>query len=182
MATGTICVNLSTAQFKEPLKLEKCVLAVLAETKLPPHLLELEITESTLIGLSPQHGEMIQRLRSAGVRFSLDDFGTGYSSLNYLRRFSIDRIKVPQEFISDLATSAEAANIVKLILNLSRNFGNEAIAEGVETPEQLRLLQDLDCPNIQGFYFAPPMSAEAIVPLLSAGMISPLGPCTAFAG
>jgi diguanylate cyclase (GGDEF)-like protein/PAS domain S-box-containing protein len=181
IAAGTICVNLSTAQFKEPLELEKCVLAVLAETRLPPHLLELEITESTLIGLSPQHGKMIERLRSAGVRFSLDDFGTGYSSLNYLRRFSVDRIKIAQEFISDLATSAETANIVKLILNLARNFGNDAIAEGVETLEQLRLLQDWDCPNIQGFCFAPPMSAEAIVPLLSAGTINPSGPCAAFA-
>jgi diguanylate cyclase (GGDEF)-like protein/PAS domain S-box-containing protein len=181
IATGTICVNLSTAQFKEPLELEKHVFAVLAETRLPPHLLELEITESTLIGLSPQHGEMIQRLRRAGVRFSLDDFGTGYSSLNYLRRFSVDRIKIAQEFISDLATNTKAADIVKLILNLSRNFGNDAVAEGVETPEQLRLLQDLNCPNLQGFYLAPPMSAEAIVPLLSAGTLNPSSPSAAFA-
>ena len=116
---------------------------------------------------------MLQRLRSAGVRFSLDDFGTGYSALNYLRRFSIDRIKIAREFISDLATSAEAASIVKLILSLSREFGNDAIAEGVETPEQLSLLQDWDCADIQGFYFAPPMTAEEIAPLLSVGTISP---------
>ena len=76
---------------------------------------------------------MVQRLRRAGVRFSLDDFGTGYSSLNYLRRFSVDRIKIAQEFISELTTSQEAVSIVKLILGLSRNFGNEVLAEGVET-------------------------------------------------
>ena len=120
-------------------------------------------------------------MRRAGIRFSLDDFGTGYSSLNYLRRFSIDRIKIAQEFISELATSAEAASIVKLILGLSRDFGKEVIAEGVETPEQLRLLQDWNCQNVQGFYFARPMSAEAIEPLLNAGTIDPLRRAAAFA-
>jgi diguanylate cyclase (GGDEF)-like protein/PAS domain S-box-containing protein len=174
---SSISVNLSSAQFKVPFELERFVFAVLAETRFPPHLLELEITENTLISLSTQHAEMIQRLRSAGVRFSLDDFGTGYSSLNYLRRFSIDRLKIAQEFISELATSAEAASIVKAIIGLSRDFGNEVIAEGVETPEQLNMLHDLDCPEVQGFYFAAPMSAEAIVPLLTVGRISP--PATA---
>jgi EAL domain-containing protein (putative c-di-GMP-specific phosphodiesterase class I) len=140
---------------------------------LPPELLDLEITESTLINLSSENGEMIQRLRQAGIRFSLDDFGTGYSSLNYLRRFSIDRIKIAQEFISELAINTDAASIVKLILGLSRDFGKEVIAEGVETAEQLNLLQDWDCQNVQGFYFARPMSAEAIGPLLNTGTISP---------
>jgi diguanylate cyclase (GGDEF)-like protein/PAS domain S-box-containing protein len=170
---GTMSVNLSSAHFRVPRELEKTVLAILAETGLPPHVLELEITETTLIGLSSEHGEMIQRLRRAGVRFSLDDFGTGYSSLNYLRRFSVDRIKIAQQFISEVSTSAEAASIVKLILGLSRDFDNEVIAEGVETSEQLKLLQEWDCHDVQGFYFARPMSAETIAPLLSAGVISP---------
>jgi diguanylate cyclase (GGDEF)-like protein/PAS domain S-box-containing protein len=168
---GTIAVNLSSAQFKEPLELEAAVLAVLAKTRLPAHLLELEITETTLINLSPLHGEVIQRLRRAGVRFSLDDFGTGYSALSYLRRIPIDRIKIAQEFVAEIATCAGTASIIKLILGLSRDFGSEVIAEGVETPEQLRLLQDLDCTDVQGFYFAHPMTAEAIVPMLSAGTI-----------
>jgi diguanylate cyclase (GGDEF)-like protein/PAS domain S-box-containing protein len=170
---GTISVNLSTAQFKVPFELEKIVYDIFAETGFPPQLLDLEITERTLISLSAENAEMIQRMRRAGIRFSLDDFGTGYSSLNYLRRFSIDRIKIAQEFICELSSSAEAASIVKLILGLSRDFGKEVIAEGVETPEQLTLLQDLDCPDVQGFYFAPPMTAEAIVPLLNAGTINP---------
>ena len=131
IAPGTISVNLSSAQFKEPLELERLVFAILGETGLPPALLELEITESTLIALSPEHREMIQRLRNAGIRFSLDDFGTGYSSLNYLRQFSVDRIKIAREFVSELSNSAQAASIVKLILGLSREFGNEVIAEGV---------------------------------------------------
>lgn len=170
---GTIAVNLSTSQFKTPLELERIVFAALAESGLPPQLLELEITESTLMDLTPQHGDIIQRLRRAGIRFSLDDFGTGYSSLNYLRQFSVDRIKIAQEFISELATSAAAASIVKLMLGLSRDFGNEIIAEGVETPEQLSRLQALECADVQGFYFAPPMLADDIAPLLKIGVISP---------
>ena len=173
IAPGTISVNLSTSEFRTPFALERRVFSVLAETGLPPSLLELEITENTLIGFSSEHEEVIKRLRSAGVRFSLDDFGTGYSSLSYLRRFSIDRIKIAQDFIADLATSPEAASIVKLILGLSRDFGNEVIAEGVETLEQLRLLQDLECSDVQGFYFSRPMPAEMIAPLLLAGRIVP---------
>jgi diguanylate cyclase (GGDEF)-like protein/PAS domain S-box-containing protein len=173
IAPGTIGVNLSTAQFKAPLELEELVFEVLVETGLPPHLLELEITESTLISLSSKHEGVISRLRRLGVRISLDDFGTGYSSLSYLRRFSIDRIKIAREFVSELATSTESVSIVKLIVGLARDLGNEVIAEGVETPEQLSLLQDWDCPDVQGYYFAPPLSAEAILPLLNTGMIRP---------
>ena len=169
----TIAVNVSSAQFKVPFELEKSVLAVLTETGLPPHLLELEITETTIIGLSSEQLTMIQRLRCRGVKISLDDFGTGYSALNYLRLFSVDQIKIAQEFTSALVTSAEAASIVKLIIDISRVFGNEVTAEGVETPEQLNFLRDWDCQKMQGFYFAPPMSGEAIVPLLSAGNIKP---------
>jgi diguanylate cyclase (GGDEF)-like protein/PAS domain S-box-containing protein len=176
IAFGTIAVNLSSAEFKAPLELERNVFSVLAETGLPPHMLELEITETTLIGLSSQHEEVIIRLRGAGIRFSLDDFGTGYSSLSYLRRFSVDRIKIAQDFIADLATSAEAVSIVKLILGLARDFGNEVIAEGVETKEQVHLLQAMQCSDVQGFYFSAPMSADAIGPLLAAGKIAPKKP------
>jgi diguanylate cyclase (GGDEF)-like protein/PAS domain S-box-containing protein len=170
---GRICVNLSSAHFKQPPKLEAFVLSVLAETRLPPHLLELEITETTLIGFSSEHRQVMANLRSAGVRFSLDDFGTGYSSLSYLRRFAVDRIKIAREFIADLTAGADAKTIVKCIVNLARDLGNEVIAEGVETLEQLNVLQDCDCPDIQGFYFAVPMPADAILPLLRVGAITP---------
>ena len=175
-APGVICVNLSSAQFQQPLELERRVMAVLEETGLPAGILELEITESTFIGFSSEHRHMIQRLRDAGVRFALDDFGTGYSSLNYLRRFAVDRIKIAREFIADVAVSREAAAIVKCILSLARDLGNGVVAEGVETAEQLKLLQDWDCPDVQGFYFAQPMTAEAVAPLLSAGAICPARP------
>jgi EAL domain-containing protein (putative c-di-GMP-specific phosphodiesterase class I) len=96
--------------------------------------------------------------------------------LSYLRRFSVDRIKIAQDFIADLATSAEAVSIVKLILGLARDFGNEVIAEGVETKEQVHLLQAMQCSDVQGFYFSAPMSADAIGPLLAAGKIAPKKP------
>jgi diguanylate cyclase (GGDEF)-like protein/PAS domain S-box-containing protein len=173
VAPGVICVNLSFAQFQQPLEFERYVLAVLDETGLPATMLELEITETTFVGFSSEHRHTIQRLRGVGIRFALDDFGTGYSSLNYLRRFSVDRIKIAREFIADVAVSRDAAAIVKCILNLARDLGKGVIAEGVETLEQLKLLQDWDCPDIQGFYFSRPMTAVAIAPLLSAGTIVP---------
>ena len=173
VAPGVVCVNLSFAQFQQPLEFERYVLAVLDETGLPATMLELEITESTFIGFSSEHRHMIQRLRGAGIRFALDDFGTGYSSLNYLRRFSVDRIKIARDFIADVAVSRDAAAIVKCILTLARDLGKGVIAEGVESLEQLKLLQDWDCPDIQGLYVARPMTAEAISPLLRAGAIVP---------
>ncbi|HWA23037.1 MAG TPA: EAL domain-containing protein [Caulobacterales bacterium] len=142
------------------------VLEILDETGLAPHFLELEITEAVLIALSPQHRDMILRLRRIGVKVSLDDFGAGNSSLNYLKRFGVDRIKISQEFIAELTTNAEAAIIVKTILGLSRELGNDAIAKGVETKAQLHLLQSLACPDVQGFYVSAPLTAEAIAPLL----------------
>jgi diguanylate cyclase (GGDEF)-like protein/PAS domain S-box-containing protein len=175
-APGVVCVNLSLAQFQQKLDFERYVMEVLDETGLPAAMLELEITETTFIGFSTEHRHMIQRLRDAGVRFALDDFGTGFSSLDYLRRFSVDRIKIAREFIADVAVSREAVAIVKCILCLARDLGNGVVAEGVETAEQLQLLQDLECPDVQGFYFAQPMSAEDVAPLLSAGAICPTGP------
>lgn len=169
---GTIAVNLSAVQLKAPLELERTVLAVLAETGFPPSSLELEITETAMISMSSQHEEVVQRLRHAGVRFSLDDFGTGYSSLNHLRRIPVDRIKIAREFIAELTTSVQAAAVVKLVLGLSQDCGSEVIAEGVETPAQLNLLLNLGCTDVQGYYFAAPMSAAAIAQILRVGTIS----------
>jgi diguanylate cyclase (GGDEF)-like protein/PAS domain S-box-containing protein len=176
IAPVLMSVNISAAQFNVPLELEKLVLAVLAETGFPPHFLELEIGENTLIGLSSENGEMIQRLRGVGVRFSLDDFGTGCSSLSYLRRFAVDRIKIAREFVAELATSNQTTAIVSHIIRLARDLGNQVIAEGVETSDQINLLQGLECDEFQGFYFARPMPADTVVRVLSAGTISPTAP------
>jgi EAL domain-containing protein (putative c-di-GMP-specific phosphodiesterase class I) len=140
---------------------------------MPGNLLELEITESLFIGFSNEHRKIMQRLRGAGVRFALDDFGMGHSSLDYLRRIAVDRVKIPREFITDLSTSDDAAAIVKCIIDLALGLGSEVIAEGVETAEQLGLLQDMGCSHIQGFHFAAPMTAQAILPHIKAGSMEP---------
>ncbi|MEJ0023322.1 MAG: EAL domain-containing protein [Alphaproteobacteria bacterium] len=173
IGAGTISVNLSPAHFKPSPDFERMVLTTLAETGLAAHFLELEITEVALIALPSEHRDMLLRLRRAGVRISLDDFGASHSSLSFLSRFGVDRIKISQDFIAQLATSAESAIIVKTILGLSRDLGNDAIAKGVETGEQLQLLQSFSCPDVQGFYFSAPLSAEAITPFLSAGKVAP---------
>jgi diguanylate cyclase (GGDEF)-like protein/PAS domain S-box-containing protein len=169
----TISVNLGSEDFRSPRELETAVVTVLNETGFPANFLELEITEATLINFSVEHGESIQRLRGLGVRFSLDDFGTGYSALNYLRQFPIDRIKIAREFVAEMGSGTEAASIVRLILGLSRDIGSKAIAEGVETPDQLKMLSDWGCNEVQGYYFAHPMPAEAVASLLNAGTIAP---------
>jgi diguanylate cyclase (GGDEF)-like protein/PAS domain S-box-containing protein len=179
IAPDSIAVNLSSAQLKAPLDFEKTVLSTLAETGLPPRMLELEITEAMLINLSPQHIQVIQRLRGAGVRMSLDDFGTGYSSLHYLRQFSVNRIKIAQEFVAEIADSVEAASIVKMIVGLSRGFGSEVIAEGVETKEQFNRLRDMDCADVQGYYLSRPLSAEAMGHLMVTGTAGPSENCEA---
>jgi EAL domain-containing protein (putative c-di-GMP-specific phosphodiesterase class I) len=162
VAPGRISVNLSGHQLKDPLALEKQVFDILQETGLPAHLLELEVMESALMELTPQQDEMIQRLRSAGIRLALDDFGTGNSALNYLRRFPIDQIKIAREFICELNEDSRDASIIKLILGLAREYDSDVMAEGVETAKQIHLLRGWGCTGIQGFYFSRPVSAGAM--------------------
>lgn len=173
VVAGTIAVNLATEQFKAPLELEKMIFEVLAETHFPADQLELEITETAMMNFTAEHEQMVQRLREAGIRIALDDFGTGYSSLIYLRRFTIDRIKIAREFVAEVVTSAKDSAIVRSILSLAHDLGSEVIAEGVEDAGQLRLLQEWACSEVQGYYFAKPMSAEGVLPLLKAGRIDP---------
>jgi diguanylate cyclase (GGDEF)-like protein/PAS domain S-box-containing protein len=164
-------VNLSALQFKTPRELEQCIADALAENELPPNLLELELTESVLMKASHEHNDVLLRLRQRGLRLAIDDFGTGFSSLDYLRRFPVDRIKIAQVFIIDLVTAAGDAAIVKAAIGLARELGINIIAEGVETAAQLRLLQSWGCREVQGYYFAKPLTADEIAPLLRAGKV-----------
>jgi diguanylate cyclase (GGDEF)-like protein/PAS domain S-box-containing protein len=177
IAPGVIAVNLSALQFKTPLELEKDVAAALAASGLPPSMLELEITESLLMSASLANNEVLVRLRASGVRLAIDDFGTGFSSLDYLRQFPMDRIKIAQNFVLELGTAAStaagSAAVVKATIGLARELGIDVIAEGVETAEQLRLVKSWRCREVQGYFFAKPLSAEDLVPLLQAGRIVP---------
>ena len=177
IAPGVMAVNLSALQFKTPLELEKDVVAALAAYGLPPSMLELEITESLLMSASPANNELLLRLRASGVRLAIDDFGTGFSSLDYLRQFPMDRIKIAQNFVLELGTTAStaagSAAVVKATIGLARELGIDVIAEGVETAEQLRLVKSWRCREVQGYFFAKPLSVEDLVPLLQAGRIVP---------
>jgi diguanylate cyclase len=111
----------------------------------------------------------VERLRGLGLRLAIDDFGTGYSSLDYLRRFPFDRIKIAQNFIFDLGVAPGNAVIVRAAIGLARELGMAALAEGVETESQLKLLQEWGCRDVQGFYFSRPLSPEKIEPILRSG-------------
>ena len=131
------------------------------------------MTETVLMDASREHGDVLQRLRDQGVKIAIDDFGTGYSSLDYLRHFPVDRIKIAQEFVVDLGTTPGNTAIVKAALGLARELGLGVIAEGVETQQQLSLLKEWGCREVQGYYFAKPLPGEEISLLLRRGTISP---------
>ena len=167
-----MAVNFSALQFKMAGEVTKQIDAVLAETGLPAHMLEMELTESTLMETTRGHSGVLAALRNRGITIAIDDFGTGYSSLAYLRRFPVDRIKLAQEFIADLVTDSNDAVIVQAAIGLARTLGADMIAEGIETEQQLALLKSWGCGAAQGYYFAPPMQAEDVTHLLRKGRIA----------
>jgi diguanylate cyclase (GGDEF)-like protein/PAS domain S-box-containing protein len=159
IAPPLVAVNVSALQFKTSLELENDIAAILAKTALPPQLLELELTESVLMGASRKHNDVLLRLRKAGLRIAIDDFGTGYSSLEYLGRFPVDRIKIAQAFMIGLTSTSSNAAIVKAAIGLARELKLNVIVEGVETAEQLRLIKSWGCQEVQGYYASKPLSA-----------------------
>lgn len=160
-----MAVNLSALQFHGKTLLEQ-VKKTLAELKLAPERLTLEITESMLMSDPEKAGAILHSLRDMGVRISIDDFGTGYSSLNYLRRFPVNTLKIDQSFASEIATDRDAKAIAETIIALGRAMGLMVIAEGVETEEQLQVLRGLDCECAQGYLYSRPVAPEALPALL----------------
>ncbi|HLY51777.1 MAG TPA: EAL domain-containing protein, partial [Steroidobacteraceae bacterium] len=165
---ASIAVNLSAAELRAPLELERFVRAALADSGLDPRSLEIELTETVLMGTGTAPHAVLAALRALGIRFAIDDFGTGYSSLDYLRRFPADRLKIARNFVDQLERAGNAA-VVKATIGLARELGMAVIAEGVETERQLDLLAAWGCSEGQGFYFARPMTSEQLEPLLRAG-------------
>lgn len=162
----TVAVNLSAVQFRQH-NLAAMVAAALRDTGLAPAQLELEITESLLMDDTERAVQVLQDLKALGVRLSLDDFGTGYSSLAYLKRFPLDKIKIDQSFVRDLTHDAGDAAITQTIIAMARSLSMGAIAEGVETPEQLAYLRRHHCKEVQGFYFSAGVPADQVPALFS---------------
>lgn len=158
----SVAVNLSPLQFKNS-SLVSVVEEALRNSGLPPHRLEVEITESVLL----YNICTLQELKKMGVRIVLDDFGTGYSSLSYLRSFPFDKIKIDKSFINDMKDSREALAIIRTITGMSRSLDIQITAEGVENSEQYEQLKSEGCTLFQGYYFGRPHPAENRLRLFS---------------
>ena len=154
-----IAVNLSGAHFHRS-QLVGLVEDALESSGLPPHLLEVELTEGVLVRDRRSSEAIIGRLHDLGVRISLDDFGTGYSSLAYLRDLPLDRLKIDRSFVMKIEKSARDRSIVRTFVNLSRELGMKVIGEGVETVEQIRYLRDIGCDEIQGYFISRPLQGD----------------------
>jgi len=160
-----MAVNISGRQFQDQ-QLSSAIIKILDETNLAPELLELELTESSIMQNAELAAEVLQTLKNMGTKISIDDFGTGYSSLASLKRLPIDALKIDQSFVRDATTDSDDAALVMAIITLAHNLRLKVIAEGVETEEQLRFLQLLRCDEIQGFFFSKPLPPESLVALL----------------
>lgn len=158
-------VNVASRQFRD-LLFHDTVRQAIESSGIPPGALELEITESILLENSGDTRHTLQEIKALGASLAIDDFGTGYSSLSYLKRFPIDRVKIDQSFVRDLATDSEDLAIVKAIIALAQAMRLQVIAEGVETAEQLALLQSENCHDYQGYLFARPMDADSLTTML----------------
>jgi diguanylate cyclase (GGDEF)-like protein/PAS domain S-box-containing protein len=155
-----VSVNLSTRQFFQQNLVER-IKAILEESKLPAHYLELEITES--MTMNESHAiEILQNLKQLGVKIAVDDFGTGYSSLYYLKELPLDRLKIDQSFVRDMMKDKHYAAIIAMIVSIAQQLQIEVIAEGVEKLEQLTFLWDQKCRQGQGYLFSPPIPAEDV--------------------
>ena len=155
----TMAVNLSAVQFQRG-DLERSVSHALAYSWLDPSLLELELTESILLDDAEEVLATVRRLKSIGVQLSIDDFGTGYSSLAYLKRFAVDKLKIDQSFVRDIATDPDDAAIVRAIVSMAHTLKLKVIAEGVESEDIGRFLGIFHCDEAQGYYYARPMPAN----------------------
>jgi EAL domain-containing protein (putative c-di-GMP-specific phosphodiesterase class I) len=158
-----VSVNVSARQLGDPQFLDYVQAAVAG---LDERRIELEVTESALMDDPDAAVQTLNRLREQGLLLALDDFGTGYSALGYLRRFRFDTLKIDRSFVLDLEADGEALVIVDTILAMAQALGMSAVAEGVETAEQARMLRVRGCTALQGFLFSRPLRPEAVLPFL----------------
>jgi EAL domain-containing protein (putative c-di-GMP-specific phosphodiesterase class I) len=161
----TIAVNLSARQLQKK-ELAAVIGEILRKTGLEPRYLELEIVESMVMHDVDSAATIMKELKALGIQLAMDDFGTGYSSLSYLKRFPFDKLKIDLSFVRDMMIDPESAAISRAIIAMAHNLNLRAIAEGVETEEQLEYLRLHGCDEIQGFYISPPLTARDLERLL----------------
>ena len=160
----TLSVNLSPRQINEGFA--DLVLDMVSKALLPPSCLELEITETAVMANPGQAVRTLERCRANGVRIALDDFGTGYSSLNYLAQLPIDRLKLDKSFVHRMPVDHKTTAIIRSVLAMGRDLGLAVIAEGIETEQQLAMLDAMGCIQGQGNLLSTPMPADAALQVL----------------
>ncbi|WP_189456809.1 EAL domain-containing protein [Cognatilysobacter bugurensis] len=168
-----MAVNVSALQLLRG-DLPHVVARVLEETGVPPHCLDLELTETVLMANAQATSDTLQAFRGLGVGLAIDDFGTGYSSLAYLKRLPITALKIDKEFIGDITHDAEDEAITSTVITMAHSLGLTVIAEGVETPAQMQFLSDHECDEVQGFWFSRPLEADACIAFIQ-GWVPHLG-------
>jgi diguanylate cyclase (GGDEF)-like protein/PAS domain S-box-containing protein len=164
-----VAVNVSASEFRDK-DFISGVRAVLIATGIEPQNLELELTESVLMQDAEATVRTLAALKAMGVTLAIDDFGTGYSSFTYLRRFTVDALKLDRTFVQEITEDPGDATIVSAMINIGKSLNQRVIAEGVETREQLKFLQSHGCDEAQGFYFSHPITAELAGKLIHAGI------------
>ncbi|MBP0614685.1 putative bifunctional diguanylate cyclase/phosphodiesterase [Jiella mangrovi] len=160
-----VAVNLSPVQIMDR-RLLRSIKTILSETGLDPKRLELEITETALLGNDEQALATLSAISDFGVAIALDDFGTGYSSLSYLHRFPIDRIKIDRSFLQSIPEDSDSATIVQAITRLGANLGMKVTAEGIETEVQQRFASNAGCDTLQGYFFSRPVTSAQLMSVL----------------
>jgi diguanylate cyclase (GGDEF)-like protein len=161
-----VAINISPVQFRRKDFLEH-TLTILKKQQVSPHFIELEITEGAVMDNVVQAIKTMESLHDAGFQLAMDDFGTGYSSLSYLKRFPIQKVKIDRSFISDLENDEDSKSITRAIIQMSHSLGLKVLAEGVETKDQLKYLQDESCDYVQGYYTGRPMPASDFINIYS---------------
>ncbi|CAD5955146.1 putative signaling protein PA1727 [Planktothrix tepida] len=161
-----VSVNLSVKQFTQPNLLEQ-IDQVLEQSQLDPDCLKLEITESAIMENDKDVAIILKELRKRHILISIDDFGTGYSSLSYLHSFPVDTLKVDKSFVQRLNLESENVGLIPVIISLAKTMNMSVVAEGIELPEQLAILKELNCGFGQGYFFSKPLPGEELIKLLS---------------
>ena len=157
-----IAVNRSVAEFFPKDTVERW-LHIIDQYEIDHHKLVFEITESLLMDSGGNQLDKINQLRDKGIAFSIDDFGTGYSAINYLRHYPVDFLKIDRSFVTDILDDEQDRTLVEVIIKMGQTLGIQVIAEGVETKEQLAMLEQRGCDFIQGFYLSKPLPLDDFI-------------------
>jgi diguanylate cyclase (GGDEF)-like protein/PAS domain S-box-containing protein len=170
----SIAINVSAVQFRQQGFCE-LIRRVLRETALAPQYLELELTESLLLGNADVTLSVLQELKAMGLTLAIDDFGTGYSSFSYLKRFPVSKLKIDRSFVRDVAVNPDDAAITTAIISMAKSLNLKVIAEGVEDEAQMAFLRAHQCDEIQGYYFSVPLAVDKVAEKLRGQAVQAVG-------